>query len=143
MQAVTERVILINQQLIFFELELIQTAADKGAEVIADPALAHFRHYLEMLGLRRDHVLSEPEERIVNPKTFAIVEIIQGISLRENRFGIEPEVTIKLARIPRIRVYEVGISYSGRTYDEGKKIGWKDGLKALYCIAKYGLLRVN
>ncbi len=70
-------------------------------------------------------------------------ELIQGIGLRENRFGIEPEVTIKMARIPHIRVYEVGITYSGRTYDEGKKIGWKDGLKALYCIVKYGVLRVD
>jgi glycosyltransferase involved in cell wall biosynthesis len=68
-------------------------------------------------------------------------EIIQGIKLTEDRFGFEPEVTLKLARIPGIRVYEVGISYRGRTYAEGKKIGWKDGVRALYCIARYGMLR--
>jgi glycosyltransferase involved in cell wall biosynthesis len=70
-------------------------------------------------------------------------EIIQRIVLREDRFGFEPEVTLKLARIPGIRVYEVGISYHGRTYADGKKIGWKDGVRALYCILKYGLLRVD
>ena len=69
-------------------------------------------------------------------------DIIQSISLREERFGIEPEITLKLARIPGIRIYEVGISYSGRTYAEGKKIGWKDGVRAIYCILKYGLLRL-
>ena len=68
-------------------------------------------------------------------------EILQGIPIRENRFGFEPEVTLKISRIPGIRVYEVGISYSGRTYREGKKIGWKDGVRAMYCILKYGLLR--
>ncbi len=67
-------------------------------------------------------------------------EIIQSIALRENRFGFEPEVTAKISRIPGIRIYEVGISYYGRTYDEGKKIGWKDGFRAFYCILKYGLL---
>lgn len=67
-------------------------------------------------------------------------EIIQSIAIQENRFGFEPEVTQKIARIPRIRIYEVGISYSGRTYEEGKKIGWKDGVRAIYCILKYGLL---
>lgn len=66
-------------------------------------------------------------------------EIIQSIHLVENRFGFEPEVTAKLARIKGIRIYEVGISYYGRTYEEGKKIGWKDGFRAIYCIAKYGL----
>lgn len=68
-------------------------------------------------------------------------EIIQGLRISEDRFGFEPEVTAKIARIPGIRVYEVGIRYNGRTYAEGKKIGWKDGVRALYCIAKYGLLR--
>ena len=68
-------------------------------------------------------------------------EIIQSIEVEENRFGFEPEVTLKLARIPDIRIYEVGISYFGRTYAEGKKIGWKDGFRALYCILKYGLFR--
>ncbi|MEX2354131.1 MAG: glycosyltransferase family 2 protein, partial [Gammaproteobacteria bacterium] len=65
-------------------------------------------------------------------------EIIQGINLREDRFGFEPEVTLKLARIPHIKIYEVGISYAGRTYAEGKKISWRDGVSALYCILKYG-----
>ncbi|MGQ9863338.1 MAG: glycosyltransferase family 2 protein [Bacteroidia bacterium] len=67
-------------------------------------------------------------------------EILQSIRLEEKRFGFEPEVTAKIARIPNIRIYEVGISYYGRTYGEGKKIGWRDGLRALYCIFKYGLL---
>jgi glycosyltransferase involved in cell wall biosynthesis len=66
-------------------------------------------------------------------------EIIQGIRLRENRFGFEPEVTLKLARIPGVRIYETGISYHGRTYEEGKKIGWKDAVRAAYCVLKYGL----
>jgi glycosyltransferase involved in cell wall biosynthesis len=66
-------------------------------------------------------------------------EIIKNITLKENRFGFEPEVTAKIARIPQIRIYEVGISYYGRTYAEGKKINWKDGLRAIYCILKYNL----
>ncbi len=65
--------------------------------------------------------------------------IIQGIVLKEKRFGFEPEVTAKIARIPNIRIYEIGISYYGRTYAEGKKINWKDGFRALYCILKYNL----
>jgi glycosyltransferase involved in cell wall biosynthesis len=67
-------------------------------------------------------------------------EIIQSIQIRENRFGFEPEVTAKVARL-RCRIYEVGISYYGRTYDEGKKIGWKDGVRAVWCILKYNLSR--
>ncbi|MBP6456539.1 MAG: glycosyltransferase family 2 protein [Chitinophagaceae bacterium] len=70
-------------------------------------------------------------------------EIIQSISLQENRFGFEPEITAKLARIPKIRIYEVGISYYGRTYEEGKKIGWRDGFRAIYCILKYGLFKAK
>ncbi len=66
--------------------------------------------------------------------------LIQSIRLEQDRFGFEPEVTAKLARIP-CRMYEVGISYSGRDYSEGKKIGWKDGVQAIWCIVKYGLLR--
>jgi glycosyltransferase involved in cell wall biosynthesis len=66
-------------------------------------------------------------------------EIIKKIPLHENRFGFEPEVTAKIARIPSIRIYEVGISYYGRTYHEGKKINWTDGFRAIYCIIKYGL----
>jgi len=66
-------------------------------------------------------------------------EIIKAINLKEERFGFEPEVTAKIARIPKIRIYEVGISYYGRTYEEGKKIGWKDGFRAIFCILKYGL----
>jgi len=67
--------------------------------------------------------------------------VIKNINLQETRFGFEPEVTAKIARIPNIKIYEVGISYYGRTYDEGKKIGWKDGFRAIYCILKYGLFR--
>jgi glycosyltransferase involved in cell wall biosynthesis len=70
-------------------------------------------------------------------------DIIQRIVLREKRFGFEPEVTIKIARIPDIRIYEVGVSYYGRTYAEGKKINMKDGFRAIYCILKYGLFRIN
>lgn len=68
-------------------------------------------------------------------------ETIQSIKLIEKRFGFEPEVTAKISRIEGIRIYEVGISYYGRTYEEGKKIGWKDGFRAIYCILKYGLFR--
>lgn len=68
-------------------------------------------------------------------------DIIKNISLKENRFGFEPEVTAKISRIPNIRIYEVGISYYGRTYKEGKKINWKDGFRALYCILKYNLFK--
>lgn len=63
-------------------------------------------------------------------------EIIQSIQIKENRFGFEPEITAKIAKT-HCRIYEVGISYNGRTYDEGKKIGWKDGVRAIYCIVKY------
>ena len=66
-------------------------------------------------------------------------KIIQGIELKENRFGFEPEVTAKIARIDKIRIYEVGISYYGRTYEEGKKINYKDGFRAIYCILKYNI----
>jgi glycosyltransferase involved in cell wall biosynthesis len=70
-------------------------------------------------------------------------KLIQSIQLTEKRFGFEPEVTQKIARVPRIRIYEVGISYYGRTYEEGKKIGWKDGVRAIYCILKYGLFKAK
>jgi glycosyltransferase involved in cell wall biosynthesis len=66
-------------------------------------------------------------------------DIIQKIKLKEKRFGFEPEVTAKIARVPKIRIYEVGISYYGRTYEEGKKIGWKDGVRAFYCMLKYNI----
>lgn len=65
--------------------------------------------------------------------------IIKNVKLREKRFGFEPEVTARIARIPNIRIYEVGISYYGRTYAEGKKIGWRDGFRAIWCILKYNL----
>ena len=68
-------------------------------------------------------------------------DIIKGIQFKENRFGFEPEVTAKISRIENIRIYEVGISYYGRTYAEGKKINWKDGFRAIYCILKYGLFK--
>ena len=66
-------------------------------------------------------------------------KIAKSLKLKEKRFGFEPELTAKLARVPKIRIYEVGISYYGRTYEEGKKIGWKDGFRAIYCILKYNL----
>lgn len=66
-------------------------------------------------------------------------DMIKGLDLKEKRFGFEPEVTTKIARIPNIRIYEVGVSYYGRTYAEGKKINWKDGFRAIYCILRYGL----
>lgn len=67
--------------------------------------------------------------------------ILQSLKLQERRFGFEPEVTAKIARVKGIRIYEVGISYYGRTFEEGKKIGWKDGFRAIYCILKYNLFR--
>ena len=66
-------------------------------------------------------------------------DIIKSIDLKEKRFGFEPEVTAKVSRIPKVRIYEVGISYFGRTYAEGKKINWKDGVRAIYCIFKYNI----
>jgi len=66
-------------------------------------------------------------------------DIIQGLNLKEKRFGFEPEVTAKISKVAGIRIYEVGISYYGRTYKEGKKINWRDGLRAVYCILKYGV----
>jgi glycosyltransferase involved in cell wall biosynthesis len=66
-------------------------------------------------------------------------DTIQSLKLKENRFGFEPEVTAKIAKIPNIRIYEVGISYYGRTYEEGKKINWKDGFRAIFCIIKYNI----
>ena len=68
-------------------------------------------------------------------------EHIKSLNLKERRFGFEPEVTAKISRVPKIRIYEVGISYYGRTYEEGKKIGWKDGFRAIYCILKYNLFK--
>ncbi|MDR1886897.1 MAG: glycosyltransferase family 2 protein [Prevotellaceae bacterium] len=70
-------------------------------------------------------------------------DIIKGIRLCENRFGFEPEVTAKIAHIKNLRLYEVGISYHGRTYAEGKKISWKDGFRAIYCIIKYNVFKRN
>jgi glycosyltransferase involved in cell wall biosynthesis len=70
-------------------------------------------------------------------------KMVQSLSLQEKRFGFEPEVTAKISRIPNVRIYEVGISYYGRTYAEGKKIGWRDGFRALYCIAKYGFFKAG
>ena len=67
--------------------------------------------------------------------------IVEKVRIEENRFGFEPEITAKIAKLPHARIYEVGISYFGRTYSEGKKINWKDGLRAIYCIVKYGLRR--
>lgn len=69
-------------------------------------------------------------------------DIIQNLKLKEQRFGFEPEVTARISRIPKIRIYEVGISYYGRTYQEGKKIGWKDGFRAIYSIIKYAFFKM-
>lgn len=66
-------------------------------------------------------------------------DLLKSLNLLEKRFGFEPEVTAKISKIPKIRIYEVGVSYYGRTYEEGKKINWKDGFRALYCIVRYGL----
>lgn len=66
-------------------------------------------------------------------------DIVKSLDLKEQRFGFEPEVTAKVSRYPNVRIYEVGISYYGRTYQEGKKIGWRDGVRAIYCILKYNL----
>ncbi|MDP2175474.1 MAG: glycosyltransferase family 2 protein [Bacteroidota bacterium] len=66
-------------------------------------------------------------------------DIIKSIQFKEKRFGFEPEVTARISQIPKVRIYEVGISYYGRTYEEGKKIGWKDGFRAIHCILKYNL----
>jgi hypothetical protein len=66
-------------------------------------------------------------------------DIIKALDLKENRFGFEPEVTARISRIPNIRIYEIGISYYGRTYEEGKKIGWRDGFRALWCVLKYNI----
>nr|WP_294777802.1 glycosyltransferase family 2 protein [uncultured Flavobacterium sp.] len=68
-------------------------------------------------------------------------DVLKSIQLKEKRFGFEPEVTQKVARIPKIRIYEVGISYYGRTFEEGKKISWRDGFHAIYCILRYGIFR--
>jgi glycosyltransferase involved in cell wall biosynthesis len=64
-------------------------------------------------------------------------EIVKSLDLKEKRFGFEPEVTAKMSRYPKVRIYEVGISYYGRTYEDGKKIGWRDGFRAIWCILKY------
>lgn len=68
-------------------------------------------------------------------------KMVQSLVLKEKRFGFEPEVTAKISRIPDVRIYEVGISYYGRTYEEGKKIGWRDGFRAIYCIVKYNIFK--
>ncbi|MFN9729883.1 MAG: glycosyl transferase, partial [Pseudomonadota bacterium] len=69
-------------------------------------------------------------------------DLLKSIPIRSDRFGFEPEITMKTSK-RKLRVYEVPISYHGRTFEEGKKIGWKDGVRALYCILKYGLLRLD
>lgn len=69
-------------------------------------------------------------------------DIIRQLKLEEKRFGFEPEVTAKISRVPKIRIYEIGISYYGRTYEEGKKIGWKDGFRAIFCILKYNIWKL-
>lgn len=66
-------------------------------------------------------------------------QMVKSLLLKENRFGFEPEVTAKISRVEKVRIYEVGISYYGRTYEEGKKIGWRDGFRAIYCILRYNI----
>jgi hypothetical protein len=66
-------------------------------------------------------------------------DLLKGLKLEEKRFGFEPEVTAKMSRLPNVRIFEVGISYYGRSYAEGKKIGWRDGIRAIFCILKYNL----
>ena len=81
------------------------------------------------------------QKRLLKERSRAVVrEVLDGLELEERGFGVEPELTSKVA-LGRWRVYEVGISYSGRSYSEGKKINWKDGLSALWCILKYNLAR--
>lgn len=117
-----------------------------GSRFISGSAkrVLYFRHYLGnqiltfISNLFSDFNLSDMETCY---KVFT-AEIIKRICLSENRFGFEPEITYKISKIKRLRLYEVGISYHGRSYDEGKKIGWKDGLRALYVIIKYPLLRI-
>ncbi|MCL4856836.1 MAG: glycosyltransferase family 2 protein, partial [Flavobacteriales bacterium] len=70
-------------------------------------------------------------------------DIAKSLKLKEKRFGFEPELTAKLSRVHNIRIYETGISYYGRTYEEGKKIGWKDGFRAIYCILKYNVWKTK
>ena len=70
-------------------------------------------------------------------------DIIKGLDLKERRFGFEPEVTARISRIPNVRIYEIGISYYGRTYEEGKKIGWRDGFRALWCVLKYNVFSLK
>ncbi len=80
----------------------------------------------------------------MNPPCFKLFkrEVIEKIKIEEDRFGFEPEITAKVSKL-KVPLYEVSISYYGRTYEEGKKIGWKDGMRAIYCILKYGLFRIN
>ena len=69
-------------------------------------------------------------------------EVINKINIQEDRFGFEPEITAKISKIkPKLRIYEIGVSYKGRTYEDGKKIGWKDGFRAFYAILKYNLFK--
>jgi len=68
-------------------------------------------------------------------------KLLQSLPLEEKRFGFEPEVTVKMAKAPNVRIYEIGISYYGRTYKDGKKVSWRDGLRAIYCIIKYGIFK--
>ena len=104
----------------------------------------YFRHYLGnqlltfLSNVFSDFNLSDMETCY---KVFT-ADILKRICLTENRFGFEPEVTYKISKIKRLRLYEVGISYHGRSYEEGKKIGWKDGIRALYVIIKYPLLKI-
>ena len=131
--------------------KLIEPILDRRADVVFGSRFAggqahrvlYFRH---MLGNRFLTLLSNifTDLNLTDMETCYKVfrkEVIDQIKIEENRFGFEPEITAKIAKIKDIRIFEVGISYDGRTYSEGKKIGWRDGVRALWCILKYNLFR--
>jgi len=130
--------------------KLIQPILDGNADVVYGSRFVtgdyHRVHYFwHMLGNRFLTLLSNMLTNLclTDMETCYKVfrrEILQKLTIEENRFGFEPEITAKIAKL-NLRIYEVGISYAGRTYQEGKKIGWQDGFSALRCILKYNLLR--
>ena len=115
-----------------------------GSRFLGSPAAHRVLYYWHSVGNKSLTTLSNMATGVnltdmeVCYKTFRR-EIIQKIKIEEDRFGFEPEITAKVARL-KVRIYEVAISYSGRTYAEGKKIGWRDGIHALWCIFKYNFL---
>ena len=128
--------------------KLIDTCDDKGkGQIINLYEWSYNKHIIRIYGWNSNCGYVETNKHILpingnDINEFGIKsEHIKSLNLKENRFGFEPEVTAKISRIPKISIYEVGISYYGRTYDEGKKIGAKDGFRAIYCILKYGLFK--